>query len=87
VPSQLTLTEMSKYLRQIVPSREYVLAQELFDVLKGIHDCVGKQQLKEKEKWNIVMSSKLLPENNEITGDQLAFALGRGFKYVLLRKS
>jgi hypothetical protein len=87
VPSSLNCSDMQKYLRSFVPNREYQLHGELFEVLKEIHEVAGKKPLKEKEKWNIVMASKLLPEIQEVSAEELAFALGRAFKYILMREA
>ena len=87
VPSSLHLADMNLYLLQMIPCKSFTLTEELFRILSLLHETANKSPLTEKEKWNIVMCSGLLPENTEITGQQLAFALSRSFKYILLRKS
>ncbi|OMJ68144.1 hypothetical protein SteCoe_34495 [Stentor coeruleus] len=87
VPSSLNITEMSNYLLQLIPKRNYSQEQDLFKILAVIHETAQKKPLREKEKWNIIMCSKLLPENTEISAEEMAHALSRAFKYILLRKT
>ncbi|OMJ66899.1 hypothetical protein SteCoe_36094 [Stentor coeruleus] len=87
VPNPLNITGMSNYLLQLIPKRNYSQDQDLFKILAVIHEVAQKKPLREKEKWNILMCSKLLPENTEISAEEMAHALSRAFKYILMRKA
>ena len=80
------ITSMYLYLKTLIPDKKYMIEVEFFNILKQIHEIAEKTPLREKEYWNIVFSSGLLPGNKDIDHLHLAYALSRALKYILLRK-
>ena len=75
-----------RYMMKITPKQIYTIEGDFFSILKKIHEIEGKAPLREKEYWNIVMISGLLPGDIEINQSNFAYALSRALKYILMRK-
>jgi hypothetical protein len=87
ITHNFNIADMSKYLKEIVPIKSFSIKESVFPLLQRLHEIDDKIPLTEKECWSIMLTSKILLEIDEISGEELAHVLGRAFKYILLRKS
>ena len=61
--------------------------KQIVNVCNDIHKKFKKIQMKPKEAWVVVMASGIMPSENEIDEEKLAFALAKSLKYIILRKT
>ena len=84
-PKSFDIHSLYQQLQSSIPPSLYSLSSHFIPLLSSIHEVAHKLPLKEKEKWTLVLTSHLLPEDDEMSSSQLSYALSRAFKYILLR--
>lgn len=78
--------DLENALKSILPNKQYQIPH-LHKISMGMHGIFGKLPLKPKEAFNILLTSKIMPDSEFAGKDQAVFAVSRSFKYIILRNN
>lgn len=83
---KVSTKKIEKFLADVLPVRTYSTSN-LHKITSLMHQAFGKVPLKPKESYNILLSSKIMPDVETVNKDEAVFAVSRSFKYIILRKT
>ena len=78
--------DLERALKTILPNKQYQISH-LHKISMGMHAIFGKLPLKPKEAFNILLTSKIMPDSELVGKDEAVFAVSRSFKYIILRNN
>jgi hypothetical protein len=84
--SNVNINHIEKALDKIMPEKTYSTSN-IHKITSLMHAPFGKVPLKPKESFNILLSSKIMPDVETVDKTEAAFAVSRSFKYIILRNS
>jgi hypothetical protein len=81
---RVNINQMDQAASKILKDENYSTV-DLIQVSKKMHEIFGKVALKQKEWYNILLTSKVMPDSETLTREQAEFVISRSFKYIILR--
>lgn len=72
-------------LKHFIPEKHY-RSSDLYKVTEGMSSVFSKLPLKPKETFSIILTSKVMPDKEELSREETINVLARAFKYIILRR-
>lgn len=82
---RVNITQLNKAVGKILKDQMYS-TESLIEITRSMHSIFGKLQLKQKESFNILLTSKVMPDVESVDKQQAEFVVSRAFKYIILRR-